>query len=154
MELEERKKLSKEWVMVMIYNNPMSLDGLVKNGCRVMLFGWKLPEFKNILKEMVINDLTIEKIRNVIEYSLTTDGLFYIKKNTLLPLIQISEDPNLLTSFIRENKTKCDTEFLERLSNQSGTNAKESTIQEFAKNNYEKIAVILIALIPFLLTYA
>jgi len=153
MEREEKSKLTKEWVMVMLYKNPMSLDDLVINGCRVMVYGWELPEFRDIVADMIGTDKTINGRVDAGNLSLSTDGIFYIKKNTLLPLIQISEDAGLLTSFVEENKEKCDTKFLEELSTIDATVSKENKIKDFARNNYDKIAGILILLIPFLLTY-
>jgi len=153
MELEEKKALTESWIMVMLYKTPMTLDELVINGCRVMVYGWKLEEFRDIINIMVTGGM-LARNTTTGKISLTTDGIFFIKQNTLLPLIQVAEEPGLLTSFVEENKEKCDTKFLEELSEIQSNDGKENRVKDFAKNNYEKIAVILIALIPFLLTYA
>lgn len=152
MELEKKKKLTREWVMVMLYKNPMTMDSLVMDGCDVMVYGWELPDFRDIIVDMTDEEnppLRLNTGNNA--YSLTTDGIFYIKKHALIPLIQITENAELLDTFVKENKNRCNTDFLLSLSKTTGRSPKENIIKEFAKNHYADIAQILYFLIPYLL---
>jgi len=144
---QEKIRLTKEWVLTMLYNHPKTTDDLIEIGRRIMVFGWEFDEFEAILKTME-QDHTIY-LNNKNQYVLTTKGNFEIKKHTLLPLFALTEDPTLLQKFIDAYRDKCDTAFLRTLSSKSLESDKILTIRRFAEQNYDKIANIISLFVTF-----
>lgn len=145
---EEKIRLTKEWVLTMLYETPKSFQELVEEGCRIMVFGWEYEQFSNIIIAMKNSDKTI--LENDQKYRLNTKGIFEIKKHVLLPILKITEDPSLLHEFVTAHKEKCDTRFLELLGREEYEAAKISRIKEYAQNNYDKIANAVSLIITFL----
>lgn len=132
--------LTREWIMVMLYQSPTSLSDLIAEGCRVMVFGHEYEDFLKIVQGLQ-SEGYISQTGGLNE--LQQKGVFYVKKHTLLPLIAITESPKLLTKFVDANKEKCDTEFLSVLAGRSDEKDKITQIKRFARQNYDKIAKIL-----------
>ena len=106
------EQLRKEWVMTMLYGSGKNINELVENGCRVMVFG---IEYEDFIKTLVTlkDEGYISIPPNVGNpCTLTTQGIFFMKKYTLLPLVKLTEQPGLLNTFINENKSRGNTDFL------------------------------------------
>lgn len=137
---KDKVDLTKEWIMLMLYGSARSRQSLIADGCRVMVYG---HDFEDLVKIFDILHAQGFIEGNSKEYRLSEKGTFYIKKNTLLPLITLAENRKTLNEFIQKYKEQCDTEFLTQLSNKTREEDKITTIKIFAKQNYDKIAVIL-----------
>jgi len=142
MSQEQKDRLTKEWIITMLYQSPKTLQNLLDEGCRVMIFGQNYDNIVKLLTELreIPNDLVEQSGES---YMLTTRGSFEVKKHTILPLVKLTENRDMLEAFILANREKCDIEFIEKLYEDENEGRKTSTIKEFAVQNYDKIATIL-----------
>lgn len=142
MSQEQKDRLTKEWIITMLYHSPKTFQDLLDEGCRVMIYG---QDYDNIIK--LLGELrqgpTPFVTQSGVTYTLSTRGSFEVKKHTILPLAKLIENPDMLQAFILANREKCDIEFLERLNQDSSEAGITAVIKQFAVQNYDKIATIL-----------
>ena len=140
MGIEEKKQLTKDWICTMLYTGPKDFQDLIKEGCKVMVYGWEYDEFVKIVSGMVTDSTIFLSGSN---YNLTTKGLYNVKKNTVVPLLNLTANSQYAQAFIQKNKENCDYLFLESLTTLKTEKDKENRIIEYAKNNYDKLAKII-----------
>lgn len=142
MSQEQKDRLTKEWIITMLYQSPKTLQNLLDEGCRVMIFGQDYDNIVKLLTELQeIPNALVEQ--SGVSYMLTTRGSFEVKKHTILPLVKLTENRDMLEAFILANREKCDIEFLESLSEYEAESGKTGDIKQFGVQNYDKIATIL-----------
>lgn len=131
---------AKAWICTMLYTGPKKLDFFVREGCKVMIYdALEYEDLTAILDALVIDQVIM---LNSGEYTLSLKGVFEVKKRTIIPLLNITDNPEYARAFIQKNKENCDTIFIEELANIGGAK-REPRILEYCKNNYHKIATIL-----------
>ena len=124
----------------MLYTQGKGMDFFVREGCKVMIYGWDFDEIKEILDEMVL-DKTIEFNGGI--YTLPLKGIFNVKKSTIVPLLNLTENQAYVEAFLNKNRENCDYIFLNEVASHTNDANKESAIIAYAKNNYDKLATIL-----------
>jgi len=139
---EQKDILTKQWFMVMLYQSPKSFDNLIENGCRVMVYGQTYENLKKLFDELQRSDTDMIKSSGG-NFALTSRGSFEVKRNTILPLIKLAEDPKMLDAFIKANRETCDIQFLESLAECETEGSAIAQIKDFAKEHYSDIAKIL-----------
>lgn len=147
MELEEKKRLTRDWICIMLYAGPRTMDFFVNEGCRVMVYGWSFEELESILQEMV-NDGTITQ--HAPNYFLPLKGKFNVKKSTIVPLLNLTDNPEYVAKFVEKNKENCDYQFIQQVSGTNTTQSKEALIVSYAKENYDKLATMVSLVIQFM----
>ena len=135
--------------MVMLYDQPQNLDSLTNIGCETMFFGWEWDELEDILQEM--------KTERLISYSagkwhLESKAKFYIKKKSLLPILKITENHDILEDFKTFAHDQCNTDFLDQISDEPDETTKVRRIKNFAEQNYEKMVHTGVWAVKFLIT--
>lgn len=137
-------KHARAWICAMLYTGPKKLEFFVREGCKVMIYEkLEFEDLEDILKSMR-DDKVITSVNDV--YSLTLKGEFEVRKHTLLPILNLVENPEYAKEFIQKNKEICNTSFIDELVS-LGPLKRESRILEYSKNNYHKIATVLSLLI-------
>ncbi len=151
---EKLNELTKEWFLTVLYDGSRDLAYLMENGCKVMIYGHDTyEEIENIIKELV----TENKIRldpsyktNNETYLLTGKGSFFVKKNTILPLLKIATDHKYKEAFIEANKEKCDINFLENMLTKDEKNIESWKIRDYALSDFLSLKNILKCMSHFL----
>ncbi|MDH3854248.1 MAG: hypothetical protein OES23_07320 [Nitrosopumilus sp.] len=140
MNTDEHVDLTKQWIMTMLYDGPKTFEKLVENGCRVMVFGHNsFDEFKDIFDSLTRDKFIDSSSAGA---KLTARGIFTVKKNTILPLLRLTENPKHFHAFVIANQEKCDITFLEILSDANGESEKIKVIKDHSVQNYIDIAKI------------
>jgi len=134
MSVEEKKELTKDWIGLMLYTGPKTSDELINIGCKVMVYGWEYEEFNSILNEMVDDESIIQY--NSGKYALETKGRFNVKKKSIVPLLQLLDNPEYTSSFIEKNRENCDYQFLEMLYSERIEDKRESMIVKYGERGY------------------
>ena len=134
---EQLNDLTQDWLMTMIYDKPTTFDNLIQYGCKAMIYGHDTyDDILNIVKSLQETG-HIKRIDGKLH--LTGRGIFYVKKNTLMPLEKLTDDPKYFTSFVEANRSKCDIKFLEGL---LVSEDKTGYIQSFSQHHYLAVVKI------------
>ena len=151
MDKDQFKQLSKEWVMTVLYDTygGKDIEVLTKDGCKVMVYGHdSFDDFVKIVEELVSEDnITMNEDG---KYVLTPRGTFQVKKQTILPLLSLANDPKYLEAFVVANREKCDIEFLENLQATEDELDQIKYVKEFAEQHYSGISKIIKSIPDFL----
>lgn len=143
---KSQRELTKDWITMMVYASEQTIESLIREGCKVMVFSWEYDEFHEILNEMQGEEtLYVEGVN----FALTSKGLFNVKKNSIVPLLKLVENEEYTKKFIEKNKENCDYQFIEILASQKDAPSKEKQILNYAKSNYDKIATIISLITQF-----
>ncbi len=137
--------MTREWIMIMLYNGPKSIDQLINRGCKTMVFGHSSYEDFQKIVETLQNtgfiDLDVSKKPHV--YSLTTKSIFNIKKNTIIPLLALAENPDFYDAFVVASREKCDLEIIEMISRQPNIRKKEAYIVDYSEQKLKHVTKLL-----------
>ena len=128
---EQLTDLTKDWLMTMIYDKPTTFDNLIQYGCKAMIYGHDTYEDILDIVKSLQDTGHIKRIDGKLH--LTARGIFSVKKNTLMPLEKLTDDPKYFTSFVAANRSKCDIKFLESLLESKD---KTERIQSFSRHHY------------------
>ena len=112
MEPKDKVALTREWIMLMLYGTPKSLDELLVHGCKIMVYGHEYDDFIEIVGGLITDKHVIHPGEN---YALGQKGIFYVKKHVIIPFLDITDDPDKLESFIAIYRERCDTDFLKNM---------------------------------------
>lgn len=138
---KSKTELTRDWVTMMVYMEDRSLEELIRQGCKVMVFGWEYDDFVKILSKMEEDEIIGKD--GLGTYSLTSKGLFNVKRNTIVPVLKAVSNNEYMAEFSAKNKENCDFQFLESLTGSGTDQQKEQRILNYGVANYDKLAVIL-----------
>lgn len=141
--------LTREWIMLMIFESPKTRGELIDHGCKVMVFGHEYDDFVKIIDAMDAENYLFRGITSG-KHELTEKGKFYVKKHITIPLQGLTENPQRLQEFMVKYRDQCDTNFLRDLSYKKTDYDRLEMIKKFAEQNYDKIAKIIMYANEFL----
>lgn len=124
------------WILLFLFKeNFVSLDSMIDNGCKKMVYGQSYDAFISKLDESVDNGF-IERRRGVDEYKITNRGKFEVNR-MIAPLLGIG--PANIELIIEKLKDQCDVQFLIELRNAQNHEGKEILIKQWALQNLDRI---------------
>lgn len=146
--------MTKEWFLTMLYTGSSSLNSLMDDGCKIMVYGHDtFDEIERIVNELK-DENKIEEITetnygvNIKVLKLTAKGTFLVKRSTIIPLLKIANNKKYREAFVVANKEKCDIEFIESIIDKHDYQLKNS-LKDYAQNNLIKLKYILYQLLIF-----
>jgi len=148
---KQHVKLTKDWIMTMLYDTPKSFDDLMINGCKVMVYGHDSYDDVEKITNSLLDEKKIRKLEG--KLNLTGRGIFDVKKYTIIPLLKLTENPKYFKAFIGANREKCDVAFLEQLAEESSESYQVRKIKSHSEQNYLGIVNILQSITRFLSAY-
>jgi len=138
---DDKKILTKNWISIMLYTGPKNSDELIRTGCKIMVFGWEYDDFIKIIGEMVTERI-ISKMTDG-SFILNEKGLYNVKKNSIVPLLNLCDNSEYVSAFIEKNKENCDYLFVTKLYTEKIEEKRESLIVTYAVGHFDKLATIL-----------
>lgn len=145
-------ELAKQWICIMLYPSARNFEYFVREGCRVMIYGsLGFDELRTTLTEMVKEETIVKDSSG--NYSLTLRGLFNVKQNSIVPVLNLTDNEEYVRAFIEKNQANCDLVFLNEIIKYKSDSDRESVIINYAKNNYHKLAPTIVAITKFLLDH-
>jgi len=149
MSSEQLVRLTKDWIMTMLWRQPRTFDDLMLHGCKVMVYGHSSYDVVDEITKSLIDEKKIElKVNDLLH--LTGRGIFDVRKNTMLPLLKLTENPKYFEAFVEANREKCDIEFLERLQNLPSDDQKTDEVRQRTEQHFVGIVNILYRIRHFL----
>ena len=145
---EQHVRLTKDWIMTMLFEQPRTFDDLMLHGCRVMVYGHSSYDVVDDITKSLIGENKIELRSDVLH--LTGRGIFDVRKNTMLPLLKLTENPEYFKAFVAANRERCDIEFLELFRDQPSDEHKTSVLRQHTEQHFTAIANILHRISRFL----
>ena len=139
-QINERIRLTKDWIGIMLFNGGKTTDELIRHGCKVMVYGHPYEVFLKILESMR-NDETINLSSG--NYNLEQKGLYEVKRKSIVPLLNLIDNSEYTSSFIETNKSNCDTEFIYSLEQIKNEEQQELGILNYGVKHYDKLAPII-----------
>jgi len=139
-QINERIRLTKDWIGIMLFTGGKTTDELIRHGCKVMVYGHPYEVFLKILEGM-LEDGTINIAAG--NYGLEQKGLFEVKRKSIVPLLNLIDNPEYTSSFIETNKSNCDTEFIHSLEIIRNEEQQEQGILQYGEKHYDKLAPII-----------
>ena len=98
------------WVLLFLYNKARSLNDMVEDGCKIMVFRRTLSDLEETL-------IDLENKQQITEnggiYEITLPGKFHIKSTALIPYLGLNR--NNLDIVLEKMRNECDEEFLTAL---------------------------------------
>ena len=100
------------WMLLFLYNKARSLNDMVDDGCKIMVFRRTLSDLEETLIDLE-NKQQITENEGI--YEITLPGKFHVKSTTLIPYLGLNK--NDLDIVLEKMKDECDEIFLNILSN-------------------------------------
>lgn len=147
MESKDKVTLTREWIMLMLFESPKSMDDLIAHGCKVMVFGHEYDGFLEIVQRLNADGYILKAGA---EYQLGQKAIFHIKKHVIIPLESIIEDPMHLNHFITKHKMECDTNFLRKYGDEATEGKRVVYLKAYAEQHYDKVAIIILLILNYL----
>ena len=98
------------WMLLFLYNKVRSLNDMVDDGCKIMVFRRSLSDLRNTLD--ILTNKNLISVKNGI-YRITLEGKFHIKSTALIPYLGLNK--NNLDVVLEKLRDECDEEFLNTL---------------------------------------
>jgi len=83
-------------------------------------------------------------------YNLNRKGLFDVKRNTIVPFLNLTETPEYRTIFVEKNKQNCDYLFINTLFATKTEEQKELLILDYGVKHFEKLSTLISLINVFL----
>ena len=98
------------WVLLFLYNEGRSVDDMVEDGCKIMVFRRTLSDLEETLIDLENREQITE---NGGIYEITLPGKFHIKSTALIPYLGLNR--NNLDIVLEKMRDECDERFLTTL---------------------------------------
>ena len=132
------------WMLLFLYNKVRTLNDMVDDGCKIMVFRRSLSDLRNTLDILTNKNLIVN---NNGAYHITLEGKFHIKSTALIPYLGLNK--NNLNVVLEKLKDDCDEEFLSilfDLQNHNSDEVKQAVLvklgSQYAQDFFQGLKII------------